>query len=167
MAKKKRPAKKPKRPDRSKPAPPPVPPPSPPPPSPPPGAVARSSPGDDERERKAGQSRDRAKSVREIGPLPQIVDPARREKGRKSLRAFLQLYFPRRFRLAFSSAHLIAIERMESCTDSGELFACAMPRGFGKTTMAECAVQRDPYGRPATVPISGRTAAPNESHELS
>ena len=137
MAKKKRPAKKPKRPDRSKPVPPPVPP-----PPPPPGAVALSSPGDDERERKAGQSRDRAKSVREIGPLPRIVDPARREKGRKSLRAFLTQYFPRRFRLSFSSAHLIAIDRMEACTDSGELFACAMPRGFGKTTMAECAVLR-------------------------
>ncbi|MDY3555314.1 phage terminase large subunit family protein [Gemmata sp. JC717] len=97
---------------------------------------------DPERVRKADDSRERSEGKREIGPLPKVKNPARKARGKKSLKAFMKAYFPRRFRLGFSSAHDTAIERMEGCTDNGELFACAMPRGFGKTTIAEVAVLR-------------------------
>jgi hypothetical protein len=108
------------------------------PPTPPLTPTPTPPAADPERDRKARQSRERSKSVREIGPLPPVRDPARKERGRRSLKAFQRTYFPRRFRLAFSSSHHTAIDRMESCTDHGGLFACAMPRGSGKTTLAEC-----------------------------
>jgi hypothetical protein len=107
----------------------------------PPKPAAGAAP-DTERERLADISRERSESRREIGPLPAVANPARKAKGRRSLLAFCKLYFPRRFRLKFSTAHLTAITLMQSCTDGGELFACAMSRGSGKTSIAEVAVLR-------------------------
>lgn len=101
---------------------------------------------DAERDRKARQSRERSGSVREIGPLPKVADPARKRRALKSLRAFCKTYFPRRFRLPFAAAHDTAIAQMEECTDQGGLFACAMPRGMGKTTLAEVAALRAVLG---------------------
>ena len=108
---------------------------------PPPRAAAAPQP-DRERERLAAVSRKRSDGRKEIGPLPACRNPERKAEGRESLLAFCKAYFPRRFRLTFSSAHLTAIERMEACTDAGELFACAMPRASGKTSIAEVAVLR-------------------------
>jgi hypothetical protein len=90
------------------------------------------------RDRQAAISRARSVKGREIGPLPEVVDPERKARCLASSLEFDRTYFPRRFRLAFSSSHHTAIDRMESCTDHGGLFACAMPRGSGKTTLAEC-----------------------------
>src|SRR5262249_29213297 len=91
------------------------------------------------RDRQADISRARSTKGREIGPLPGIADPQRKTRCRASLLEFCRTYFPKRFKLAFSTSHRTAIERMEACTDAGRLFACAMPRGAGKTTIAECA----------------------------
>lgn len=98
--------------------------------------------GQAHRDQEAARRRAASSKVREIGPLPEVLDPDRKERGRQSLEAFCREYFPNRFRLAFSSSHRVAIERMERCTDGGGLFACAMPRGSGKTTIAEVAVLR-------------------------
>ena len=95
-----------------------------------------------ERERLAAIQRERNKKTREVGPLPEVADPARKERGRVSLLAFAKEYFPRRFKLAFAGPHKTAIDQMERCTDRGGKFACAMPRKTGKTTLAEVAVVR-------------------------
>lgn len=104
---------------------------------------ATSSPGyDDYRESQAAISRERSAAGREIGPIPGVADPARRATGLASLRDFCLTYFAFRFPLPFARCHDEAIERLQACTDSGGLLACAMPRGSGKTTLAECAVLR-------------------------
>jgi hypothetical protein len=59
----------------------------------------------------------------------------RRAKGRQSLRVFLTTYFPDAFPLPFSPDHLKVIEKIEAAIRNGGLFALAMPRGSGKTTI--------------------------------
>jgi len=98
--------------------------------------------GQAHRDREAARRREISKSVKEVGPLPGVVNPARKARGRKSLQAFAEEYFPRRFKMAFAAPHLAAITSMEACTDHGGKFAAGMPRGMGKTTLAEVAVIR-------------------------
>lgn len=106
-------------------------------------AKSPRAPVDDaERNRLAEISREASASVRDIGPLPKVADPKRRQRALKSVKAFARTYFAHRFPLPFGSSHEVAMERMEGCTDVGGLFACAMPRGSGKTTIAEVAVIR-------------------------
>jgi len=49
------------------------------------------------------------------------------------------LYFPEAFSLTWSQDHLRVIEKIEIAVTTGGLFAMAMPRGSGKTTLAETA----------------------------
>ena len=74
-------------------------------------------------------------ALQEIGPLPKVVNPDRREKGRKSLEFFLVTYFPQSFRLQFSDDHRRIIASLETAATQGGLKALAMPRGSGKTTI--------------------------------
>lgn len=80
-----------------------------------------------------------SKAGREIGPLPAVKDPARREACRLSFRKFCENYGVESFPLAWSADHLKAIAKIESAVLRGELFAFAMPRGSGKTTLCEWA----------------------------
>lgn len=93
-----------------------------------------------ERNRSAVRARDKGAHVKEIGPLPPVVDQARRDRCGASLRAFCLTYFPNRFPLPFSTDHDGVIAQLESCVRQGGQFAMAMPRGSGKTTLVECAV---------------------------
>ena len=77
---------------------------------------------------------------RDIGELPKVRRPSRRKAAVASLRLFLETYFPRAFTLAWSEDHLKAIARIEQAIRQGGLFALAMPRGTGKTTLVERAV---------------------------
>lgn len=105
--------------------------------------AAAAPPAGSSYDRKREAERDRqakiSRSGRDIGPVPQVVDPKRRAKGEKSLRFFCEAYFPQRFDLGWSRDHLKVIERMEEAVLRGGLFAIAMPRGSGKTTLSECA----------------------------
>lgn len=85
----------------------------------------------------ANAIRNRAKSdsVKEIGACPEIIDPARRIRCQSSLADFLVTYFPASFSLEFSDDHKRVIQRIETAVTEGGLFALAMPRGSGKTTM--------------------------------
>ena len=76
-------------------------------------------------------------SGRDIAPLPEIADPKRRERCKKSLRKFCETYFPDIFYLGWSKDHFEVIERLETAIREGGLFALAMPRGTGKTTLNE------------------------------
>ena len=92
------------------------------------------------KERMAAVARKASEKVREIGPLPPVADPLRKARCRDSLLEFCRTYFPRRFSLPFAECHFTAITEMESCSRDGGQLACAMPRGSGKTAIAECAL---------------------------
>jgi len=74
---------------------------------------------------------------RNIGDLPAIVDPERRAAGERSLDRFLRDYFPGIFRLPFCDDHRTVIAAIERAAIDGGLFAFAMPRGSGKTSICE------------------------------
>ena len=76
---------------------------------------------------------------RDIGDLPEVVDPERKERALAGFRVFAEEYFPHTFYLAWSPDHLKAMGRIEDAVLRGGLFAYAMPRGSGKTVLAETA----------------------------
>ncbi len=76
---------------------------------------------------------------RDIGELPAVVDPQRRARAATDFRFFCESYFPQTFCLPWSDDHLKVISKIETAVLRGGLFAMAMPRGSGKTTLAETA----------------------------
>lgn len=96
--------------------------------------------GQDERDRLNKLARERRQSVQEIGPLPPVADPARREACSFDLRLYLETYLKNRFFWPWSKNHRTAIQTMQDCCIDGGLYALAFPRADGKTTIAEGAV---------------------------
>jgi hypothetical protein len=94
---------------------------------------------DDHKERMREDQRRKTKAGQDIGQPPSVEDPQRRAECWDSFRRFCECYFPERFTLAWSPDHLTVIARIEDAILHGGLFALAMPRGTGKTTLAECA----------------------------
>jgi hypothetical protein len=84
--------------------------------------------------KEAARARNAALSAagRDIGELPEVVDPERREQCRTSFRGFCDAYFPQTFHLEWSDDHLRVIAKIEQAVIHGGLFAMAMPRGSGK-----------------------------------
>lgn len=76
---------------------------------------------------------------RDIGDLPEVANPDRKAKAASDFRYFCESYFPLTFHLPWSNDHLKVIGRIEQAVLRGGLFAMAMPRGSGKTTICECA----------------------------
>jgi len=76
---------------------------------------------------------------RDIGDLPAVVSPERKERAASDFRFFCDSYFPLTFHLPWSPDHLKVIGKIEQAVLRGGLFAMAMPRGSGKTTICECA----------------------------
>jgi hypothetical protein len=66
-------------------------------------------------------------------------NPERKDACRNSFRRFCEAYFPQTFHLAWSPDHLKVIGKIETAVIDGGLFAMAMPRGSGKTTLCETA----------------------------
>jgi len=91
------------------------------------------------RERKAREARALSQAGREIGELPAVVDPARKQKASRDFRFFCEAYFPQTFHLEWSEDHLKVIGKIELAVLEGGLFAMAMPRGSGKTSLCEIA----------------------------
>ena len=84
-----------------------------------------------------GSHRRSSERTRDIGGPPrEIYDDERRAAADKSLRVFLESYFPEAFPLEWSEDHLKVIDIMQRVATTGELFVLAMPRGSGKTTIA-------------------------------
>lgn len=81
----------------------------------------------------------RSRQGRDIAPIPQVVNPQRRKACEQSFCAFCEQYFPQAFHLKWSDDHLRIIEKIERAVIDGGLFAFAMPRGSGKTTLARMA----------------------------
>jgi len=76
---------------------------------------------------------------RDIGELPEVIDHERKAKASTDFRFFCESYFPQTFHLKWSPDHLKVIAKIEQAVLHGGLFAMAMPRGSGKTTICECA----------------------------
>lgn len=87
----------------------------------------------------ASRRRDASRLGRDIGSIPAIADTGLRRACDQSLLTFCERMFPQRFRLAWGKNHLRVIELMEDTIRNTGRVAVAMPRGEGKTTLAECA----------------------------
>lgn len=109
------------------------------------------------RDAMARRSRERQDSVADIGELPAVENPERRERCKKSLFDFLTSYFPQTTGLKpFSDDHRRVIERIETCIREGGRFVNAVYRGFAKTTISEnAAIWAVIYGFRRFVPIFG------------
>lgn len=94
---------------------------------------------DAHRERTRERQKALSLSGRDIGELPEVVDPTRKAKCTSSFRRFCEVYFPQTFHLKWSKDHLKVIAKIEQAVLEGGLFAMAMPRGSGKTTLCEIA----------------------------
>ena len=88
-----------------------------------------------ERDRQAEQSL----AGRDIGQLPEVVNPNRKAACERNFQLFCESYFPETYALAWSPDHLKVIEKIETAVLRGGLFALALPRGSGKTTITESA----------------------------
>lgn len=114
---------------------------------------------DRKRKTAAAVSREQSASAREIGPLPAVADPARRNACLDDLHRFCLTYFPQRFPLPFCPDHLTVIGKLQRAVIEGGQFAVAMPRGFGKTNLCEvAALYAVLYGFRSYVVLIGSTA---------
>ena len=105
-------------------------------------APRRESEGDSyERMKERARARNAALALagRDIGQLPSVENPDRKIHAASDFQLFCESYFPRTFHLAWSDDHIKVMRRIEQAVLGGGLFAMAMPRGSGKTTICECA----------------------------
>ncbi|MEM8738076.1 MAG: terminase gpA endonuclease subunit [Planctomycetota bacterium] len=95
---------------------------------------------DERKEAERNRQAQLSKSGRDIGPIPDIVNPERREACRLDLRLFLETYQSSVFRWPWSEHHLIVIERLQTAVLAGARSAIAMPRGGGKSSLCRGAL---------------------------
>ena len=76
---------------------------------------------------------------RDIGELPEVEDAARKEACKHNFKLFCETYFPEVYQLEWSDDHLRAIAKIEKAVLKGGLFALAMSRGSGKSSLTETA----------------------------
>ena len=99
-----------------------------------------------------------AMAGRDIGELPEVVDPERKKKCEKDFRAFCDSYFPEIFTLPWSPDHMKVIKKIEQAVLRGGLFAMAMSRGSGKSSLTEvAAIWAMLYGHREFVVLIGAT----------
>lgn len=91
------------------------------------------------KDRVARREKEKSASGRNIGEIPPIARPELREATQYNLRLHCETYYPDLFHLAWSQDQLDVISKIEQATLNGGLFAMAMPRASGKTTICECA----------------------------
>jgi hypothetical protein len=120
--------------------------------------VPRRDPNE-KREADNAYVRRRNQGIRDIAEkYPGPGDRARRDACGGDFRRFCETYFPKAFRLAWSDDHLRVIARMQDAVLHGGLFALAMPRGAGKTTLSiRAAMWAILYGHRRFVCLVGAT----------
>src|SRR5574344_1043523 len=97
---------------------------------------------------------------RDIGDLPLVANPERKKSCERNFRLFCENYFPETFSLEWSPDHLRVIAKIERAVLSGGLFALALPRGSGKTSICETAcIWAMLYGHREFVTLIGSTEA--------
>jgi len=130
-------------------------------------ASAESASYEAHRERSRLRQAEQAKSARDIGQgldaKPDVANSKRHERAARDFRFFCEQYFPQTFYLPWSNDHLKVIKLIELVVLEGGLFAVAMPRGTGKTSLCEgAALWALLYGHCAFVAIIG----PDETHAI-
>jgi hypothetical protein len=121
--------------------------------------LSAASKYDLKKKREAERQRKHSAAGRDIGDLPNVADPIRKEAASRNLALFAKTYLPRLFPLSWSQSHLVAIARMETAALQGGLFALAMPRGSGKSTLARaCALWSILYGHTRYALVIGATS---------
>lgn len=76
----------------------------------------------------------------EIGPLPAVVDPARREACRRDFQLFCETYLAETFRCPWSPLHLQLLLQIEDIVLAGGLQAEEVPAGIGASSLCDAAV---------------------------
>lgn len=111
-----------------------------------------------------------SRNARDIADEYHLEAPSDRELEvraacERDFRLFCESYFPAAFCLPWSADHLRVIERIESAVLDGGLFAGAMPRGSGKTTLCErAALWALLYGHRLFVALIGATEGKGEQN---
>ena len=112
------------------------------------------------RQAMADKRRAESRSARDIGDLPAVANPERKAACRTNFRLYLETYHKGTFPLEWSEDHLKVITKIERAVRDGGLFAMAMPRGSGKTSLCVCAaVWALVYGLRQFVALIGAEAA--------
>lgn len=104
-------------------------------------AAGGASAYDRHRQRNAEKQAEQSRQGRDIGDIPPVADPARREECRRNLRLFCETYHGETFTFAWGRDHLRVIPKIERAVLKGGLFAVAMPRGSGKSCLCEAAAE--------------------------
>jgi hypothetical protein len=84
-------------------------------------------------------SRNRSTIGRDIGDLSAVKNIDKRNSCKLNFKLFCETYLKHIFSLTWSENHLKAIVKIEKSILQGGLFAFAMPRGSGKTSLTEAA----------------------------
>lgn len=113
-------------------------------------------------ERAIRSDAERSFNSRDIAPgwpgAPQNL--ALRKRCERDLSLFLKEYFPNAFPIKWSENHVQVLKRLQTCVVNGGLFALAMPRGDGKTTITiRAALWAMLYGHRRFVTLVGATEA--------
>ena len=87
----------------------------------------------------ARRSSERSLEGRDIGELPPVENQERKESCRNDFKLFCETYFPEVYQLKWSDDHLRAIAKIQKSVLEGGLFALAMSRGSGKSSLTETA----------------------------
>jgi hypothetical protein len=90
---------------------------------------------DRRREQKTQWDRNAAAARATLPGIPPVNNPERRERCGSDFRLFCEEYRPDAFKVSWSDDHRYVLERVQATTFAGGLFALAMPRGAGKTTI--------------------------------
>lgn len=93
--------------------------------------------GLDNRARALAREHRLSAAVRDIGQIPEVVNPERRKACSESLRLFCETYGHASFTLRWSPDHIRVISKIEAAVRHGGTQSIAMPRGTGKTTLIE------------------------------
>lgn len=93
------------------------------------------------KERARRREAELSESGRDIGDIPAVKNPERREACRRDFLLFCKTYGAHVFALEWSQPHLEAGERFQRVAEIGGLAALAMTRGWGKTSLAQWAVK--------------------------
>jgi len=101
------------------------------------GAEATAGGYEAHKEQARRRAAEQSAAGRDIGDLPEVEDWSRRRTGLASYQAFCEIYFPETFYLPWSKDHGKVIEKLERAVVIGGLFALAMPRASGKTSLCE------------------------------
>ena len=95
---------------------------------------------EDKKRRESLRQRKLAAAGRDFGATHDVFEVERRESCRNDFAKFCVTYNPELFYLEWSKNHIEAIEKIVEVILGSSLYAFAMPRGSGKTTLSRMAV---------------------------